>query len=93
MFALFESDFPPQSSTDLVVWWRVGGDHDLKLTLVDGSGREVKVPGVYPDPSKTEWTRPGDPWRSVIRFPQPGCWRIVVERGTGRHGDVWVQVS
>ena len=91
-YALFES-WPPTSSTDLEVWWRVSGDHGLKLTLVDSEGREVKAGSVYPDPSKPVWTREGDPWHSTIRFPQAGCWRIVVERGTGRYADLWVEVS
>ena len=92
-YALFEDGFPPTASTDLEVWWRVSGDHDLKLTLVDGDGREVKIGSVYPDPSRRGWTREGDPWHSTIRFPQTGCWRIVVERGTGRNADLWVNVS
>lgn len=73
------------------VWWRVPGDHALRLTLVGPGDRVVAVSGARPEPLQG-WDRPGEPWVSELTFPQPGCWMVHVQRG-GRRGDLWLQVS
>lgn len=95
-WALFQdaNGVPLQGSvpavTDLTVYWRIEGDHALNVTLVGPNDRLVDVEGEHPQPLEG-WTEPGEPWVSSFAFPQPGCWRLFVERG-GRHGDVWVRV-
>jgi len=96
LWALFQdaNGVPLQGSipaaTDLTVYWRVGGDHALNVSLVGSNDRLIDVGGERPEPLEG-WTKAGEPWVSSFAFPQPGCWRLFVERG-GRHGDVWVRV-
>lgn len=96
LWALFQDadGVPIQGSVpaaaDLTVYWRVGGNHALGITLVGPNDRLVTVTGARPQPLEG-WTEPGEPWVSTFSFPQPGCWRLFVERGD-RHGDVWIRV-
>jgi hypothetical protein len=89
--ALFPGPAAPSASAQLTVWWHVSGDHALNLTLV-GEGREIPVTELSPDPT-LNWPGTGDQWKSQLTFPQSGCWRIAIQRGLYRHGDVWLQVS
>jgi hypothetical protein len=91
VWALFqvEDTIPPGQL--VTVWWRVGGDHALRLTLVGDDDRMESVSGARPGPLEG-WDRPGEPWVSEISFPQPGCWRIYIQRGA-LAGDVFVEVT
>jgi len=91
IWALFDTEPPLRSGTDLTVWWRMAGRQALELVLVGAGDREVPVADPQPDPS-LGWSRPGDQWKSTISFPQPGCWRISATRDS-EHGDIWVQVG
>jgi hypothetical protein len=90
LWALFEVEDSIPPGQLVTVWWRVGGDHALRLTLVGDDDRMEQVSGARPGPLEG-WERPGEPWVSEISFPQPGCWRIYIRRG-GLAGDVFVQV-
>lgn len=91
LWALFDTHDGLVSQTDTRVWWRVSGDHALRVTLVGPNERMVSVNGSVPQP-KANWTRPGEPWKSTITFPQSGCWRVFVQRGD-TIGDFWVEVG
>lgn len=91
LWALFETDGPIASGAPTDVYWRIGGEKALRITLVGPNDRIASVPAPRPQPHP-DWDRPGEPWVSVISFPQPGCWRVFVERSR-RQGDLWVQVS
>ncbi len=92
LWALFDGAATLRSGTPITTYWRISGNGALRITLVDASGRIERVTGVAPGVPPYEWAPPGEPWKSVITFPQPGCWRIYVQRGS-LDGEVWVQAS
>jgi hypothetical protein len=90
LWALFEGG-EIRAGAPVDVYWRIGGDKALRITLVGPNDRIVAVSAPRPQPHP-EWDRPGEPWVSTITFPQPGCWRVYVERSR-REGDLWVVVD
>lgn len=90
LWALFDIDGPITWQEPIPVYWRIGGDRSLRITLIGPNDRVAPVPAPMPKPHET-WERPGEPWMGTITFPQPGCWRIFVERAK-RQGDMWVDV-
>jgi hypothetical protein len=67
--------------------WRMTGSGDPTFTLVAPDGSRSAVP--HSEPHSSNWQRPGDEWGSIFHFPQPGCWRIHVERGQAS-ADLWI---
>lgn len=91
LWALFEGDGTVSSGEPVDVYWRVGGDKGLRITLIGPNYRTAPVPAPRPQPHD-EWVRPGEPWVSSVTFPQPGCWRVYVERSKVQ-GDLWLVVD
>jgi hypothetical protein len=91
LWALFATQDELTSGEPVPVYWRIGGDHLLRITLVGPNQRVVSPTSPVPGPHPT-WERPGEPWTGTITFPQPGCWRLYVERGH-LSGDLWVEVG
>jgi hypothetical protein len=91
LWALFETQASIPAGQPVDVYWRIGGDKALRISLVGVNDQVVTVPAPIPTPHP-DWDRPGEPWMSTITFPQPGCWRVFVERSK-REGDLWVVVS
>lgn len=91
LWALFEGDGTVGSGELVDVYWRIGGDKGLRITLVGPNDRIATVPAPRPQPHP-EWDRPGEPWVSSVTFPQSGCWRVYVERARVQ-GDLWLVVS
>lgn len=91
VWALFTGDGTIATGTPTEVYWRIGGDRALRIILVGPNDRVVPVSPAHPEPH-AEWSRPGEPWVSTITFPQPGCWRVYVERARVQ-GDLWVEVA
>jgi hypothetical protein len=92
LWALFDGANVLRSGSAITTYWRVAGNGALQITLVGSDDRIQRVPGVRPGVPPYEWSQPGEPWRSVITFPQPGCWRIYVQRGEA-DGEVWIEAS
>lgn len=90
LWALFEGG-EIRANDPIDVYWRIGGDKALRITLIGPNDRVVAVTAPRPQPHP-DWERPGEPWVSTIAFPQPGCWRVFVERSR-RQGDLWVVVD
>ena len=67
--------------------WRMTGSGDPAFTLIGPDGSRAGVP--HSGPHGSNWQRPGDEWGSSFTFPQPGCWRIHVERGLSS-ADLWI---
>jgi len=91
LWALFDTQDALASGEPIPVYWRIGGDKPLRITLVGPNDRLASTQAPIPKPHPT-WERPGEPWMGLIAFPQPGCWRVYVERGK-RAGDLWVNVG
>lgn len=91
LWALFEGDGTVGWGVPVDVYWRIGGDKGLRITLIGPNDRIASVPAPHPQPHP-EWDRPGEPWVSSITFPQPGCWRVYVERSRVQ-GDLWLTVA
>ena len=90
LWALFETG-KILAGEAIPVYWRIEGDKALRITLVGPNDRVASVPGPMPKPHAT-WERRGEPWVSTITFPQPGCWRVYVQRAK-LQGDLWVVVD
>jgi hypothetical protein len=82
------------------VLWRAEGDAPgpLELSGADANGHRLAVE-FGPSPVLPQlrggglaWPRPGREWGSRVLFPQPGCWRLVVDAG-GRRGELVLWVS
>jgi hypothetical protein len=91
IWALFQTNDGVHAGHPIKVYWRIAGNHALRITLIGEQDELVYFNNAHPEPL-AGWTRPGEPWVSDITFPQPGCWRIFVERGS-QMGDLWMQVS
>jgi hypothetical protein len=74
---------------NIKIVWRMTGSGDPTFTLIgqDGSRSDVAHSGLH----GSNWSRPGDEWGSIFVFPQPGCWRIHVERGEAS-ADLWISL-
>jgi len=92
LFALFSDVDALTAGTPITTYWRLGGDRALRVTLIGPGDRVAHATGVRPGVPPFPWDRPGEPWSSQVTFPQPGCWRVYVER-SGADGDVWVHVT
>lgn len=92
VWALFDGVDVLRTGAAITTYWRIAGNGALQITLVGSDDRIQRVPGVRPGVPPYEWSQPGEPWRSVISFPQPGCWRIYVQRGEA-DGEVWIRAS
>jgi len=92
LFALFADVDTLTAGTPITTYWRLGGARALRVTLVGPGDRVAHATGVRPGVPPFTWDQPGEPWSSVVTFPQPGCWRIYVARA-GADGDVWVRVT
>ena len=77
---------------DYTTYARINGAGALKITMVGPSDRIVHATGVRPGVPPYTWGQPGEPWTATLAFPQPGCWRIYVQRGS-LDGEAWVQVG
>jgi hypothetical protein len=91
VWALFQTQEDVHAGRATTVYWRIGGNHALRITLIGAGDRLIQITGAHPQPL-SGWVRPGEPWVSTLNFPQPGCWRVFVERGS-QNGDLWLQVS
>ena len=92
LYALFADVDALTAGTPIMTYWRLGGDRAMRVTMIGPDDRIVHASGVRPGVPAFKWDRPGEPWRSELSFPQPGCWRLYVERGS-LDGEVWVRVS
>jgi hypothetical protein len=91
VWALFDGVDSLPSGTSIKTFWFMSGDHALQITLVGPSDRTEHGTGIRPGVAPGDWSHEGEPWQSSITFPQPGCWRIYVQRGTS-DGELWVEV-
>ena len=92
LFALFTDVDALSAGTPITTYWRLGGARALRVTLVGPGDRVAHATSVHPGVPPFTWDQPGEPWSSVVTFPQPGCWRVYVARA-GADGDVWVRVT
>jgi hypothetical protein len=92
LYALFTDVDALTAGTPISAYWRLGGDRALRITMVGPDNRIVHATAVRPGVPTFPWGRPGEPWRSEVVFPQPGCWRVYVQRGV-LDGEVWVRVT
>lgn len=92
--------YPPTAGEAITVLWRAEGDAPgpLELSGADANGHRLAVE-FGPSPVLPQlrggglaWPRPGREWGSRVLFPQPGCWRLVVDAG-GRRGELVLWVS
>lgn len=90
--ALFSDVDTLTAGTPITTYWRIGGARALQIVLVGPADRIVPVSGVRPGVAPFTWNRPGEPWQSELTFPQPGCWRVYVARGSA-DGELWVRVG
>jgi len=92
LYALFAGVDALTTGSPIMTYWRLGGARALSVTMVGPDDRIVHATSVRPGVPSFTWDRPGEPWRSQLSFPQPGCWRLYVARGA-RDGEVWVRVT
>lgn len=73
--------WPPEVGEPLKFVVRMTGSGDLSVRAVDPGG-SVREPDRPPQRhGGSNWDRPGAEWGTGFTFDQPGCWRIVAERG------------
>ena len=92
VYALFAGVDALTIGSQITTYWRLGGDRALRITMIGPDDRIVHASAVRPGIPAFAWNRPGEPWSSELLFPQPGCWRLYVQRGA-LDGDVWVRVT
>jgi len=92
VYALFAGVDGLTAGSQITTYWRLGGDRALRITMIGPDDRIVHAHAVRPGIPAFTWDQPGEPWRSELLFPQPGCWRLYVQRG-GLDGDLWVRVT
>ena len=84
---------PLRASRSVVkVVWRITGEGSLRVGLTDPSGRAVPLVWGPEAHGGSTYTRPGQEWGTGFRVTSIGCWRIRLERGSGR-ADVWFDVG
>jgi hypothetical protein len=92
LFAFFAGVDALTADTPITAYWRLGGSRALRVTLIGPGDRVAHATSVRPGVPAFTWDHPGEPWSSVVTFPQSGCWRVYVERA-GADGDLWVRVT
>ena len=91
-YVLFDGVDAIDTGTALTTYFRIDGGGALHVVLVGPSDRIVRATGVRPGVPSYAWDRPGEPWRGTLTFPEPGCWRIFVTRGS-LDGEAWIETS
>jgi hypothetical protein len=76
----------------LTAYLRLPGARSVRITLMGPQDKIARATGVHPGLPSFPWVHPGDPWTGIITFPQPGCWRVHVQR-SALDGDMWVRVG
>ena len=92
LYALFAGVEDLTAGGQITTYWRLGGDRALRITMIGPDDRIEHASAVRPGAPAFTWDRPGEPWSSELVFPQPGCWRLYVQRGA-LDGDLWVRVT
>lgn len=92
VFALFAGVDALSAGNPITTYWRIGGDRALRITMIGPDDRIVHATAVRPGVPPFTWDQPGEPWSSEVEFPQPGCWRLYVQRGA-LDADIWVRVT
>ncbi len=78
---LFPYHLPVRADEDLKIVWRMTGIgyFNVKAQHTDGT---VIGPIWGPEGHLgSTWERPGNEWGTGFHFPEPGCWRMLVQRG------------
>jgi hypothetical protein len=64
-----------------ILWKMTDGRGDIGLTAIHEQGIYLTpVWGPVSRQMRSAWKHPGQEWGSEFVFPEPGCWRILVER-------------
>ena len=71
--------------------WRITGSGEFHIQAQNEKG-EIILPIWGPEyHGGSNWERPGDEWGTGFNFPEPGCWKITVNRGTTT-GEITLEV-
>lgn len=77
---------------DIKVVWRMTGEGDLTVRLIDPDGRP-KALSWGPEPhGGSNFHRPGDEWGTGFKLDQRGCWEIQFSRDTSQ-ASVWIDAA
>ncbi len=79
---LFPYHLPVWSDEDLKIVWRMTGTGDLSVKAQHTDGTVIQPIWGPEAHGGSNWERPGDEWGTGLHFTEPGCWRILVQRGT-----------
>jgi hypothetical protein len=90
LFAGVDHRIPAGSALQTYV--RVGGVRALRMSVIDAEGHVDRALGFRPGLPRFAWPGAGTPWEGSLRFPQPGCWRVYVQRG-GLTGELWLHAG
>lgn len=78
--------------TDVKIVWRMTGDGDLNVQLLDPDGVPGELSWGPISHLSSNYERPGDEWGTGFVFDKPGCWEMRVSRDTTT-ATVWVNVA
>jgi hypothetical protein len=81
-----------QVGVDVKVVWRMTGEGDLNVRLIDPDGQRKALawgPEVH---GGSTYHRPGNEWGTGFVLDQPGCWEIRLSTDTS-HASVWVDAA
>ena len=77
---------------DIKVAWRMTGEGDLTVRLIDPDGLPKALEwGPEPHGGST-YHRPGDEWGTGFKLDRPGCWEIRFSRESS-HASVWIDAT
>lgn len=92
LFGLVGAQRPIRAGIPVKIVWRMTGVGDLVASATGPDGSDAPLTF---GPERHGWStydRPGDEWGTGYLFPEPGCWRLHLQRDDAQ-GDVWLVVE
>lgn len=90
--AFLRTDEPLRVGVDIKVAWRMTGEGDLNVDLIDPDGHRKALAWGPEAHGGSTYHRPGDEWGTGFELDQPGCWEIRMSRDAS-HASVWIDAK